>query len=248
MGMRGLEGQVAFVTGAGSGIGRATSIRLGDEGCRVVCADVNEASAAETAALVRGYAVVVDVSDYTAVSAAIKKAQALAGAIDLLVSCAGWDKVEPFVDSRPETWQRVVAVNLIGTINCVHAALPGMIERKAGAIVGVSSDAGRVGSSGEVVYSGAKAGVIGFLKGIARESARYNIRANIVCPGPTNTPMMQATADADPRIAEGLVKAIPFRRLGEPEEIASVIAFLLSQEASYITGQTLSVNGGLSML
>jgi 2-hydroxycyclohexanecarboxyl-CoA dehydrogenase len=166
----------------------------------------------------------------------------------MLVNCAGWDKVERFVDSRPETWQRVVAVNLIGTINCVHALLPGMIERKQGAIVGVSSDAGRVGSSGEVVYSGAKAGVIGFLKGVARESARYNIRANIVCPGPTNTPMMEATTKADPHIAEALVKAIPFRRLGEPEEIASVIAFLLSLEASYITGQTLSVNGGLSML
>lgn len=248
MGMRGLEGQVAFVTGAGSGIGRATAVRLSEEGCRVVCADVNEESAAATAALVRGYAVGMDVSDYSAVCMAVEKAQGLAGPIGMLVNCAGWDKVERFVDSRPDTWQRVVAVNLVGTINCVHAVLPGMIERKQGAIVGVSSDAGRVGSSGEVVYSGAKAGVIGFIKGVAREVARYNIRANIVCPGPTNTPMMQATAEADPRIAEGLVKAIPFRRLGEPEEIASVIAFLLSMEASYITGQTLSVNGGLSML
>lgn len=248
MGMRGLEGQVVFVTGAGSGIGRATSIRLGEEGCRVVCADVNAETAAKTAAEVHGHAVELDVSDYSSVCAAVERAQGLAGAIGMLVNCAGWDKVERFVDSQPETWQRVVAVNLIGTINCVHALLPGMIERKAGAIVGVSSDAGRVGSSGEVVYSGAKAGIIGFLKGVARESARYNIRANIVCPGPTNTPMMDATTKADPRIAEALVKAIPFRRLGEPHEIASAIAFLLSLEASYITGQTLSVNGGLSML
>ena len=246
--MRGLEGQVVFVTGAGSGIGRATSLRLSEEGCRVMCADVNEESAADTAAMARGYAVGMDVSDYSETCRAVEKAQGLVGPVGMLVNCAGWDKVERFVDSRPDTWQRVVAVNLVGTINCVHAVLPGMIEGKQGAIVGVSSDAGRVGSSGEVVYSGAKAGVIGFIKGVAREVARYNIRANIVCPGPTNTPMMQATAEADPRIAEGLVKAIPFRRLGEPEEIASVIAFLLSLEASYITGQTLSVNGGLSMV
>jgi 2-hydroxycyclohexanecarboxyl-CoA dehydrogenase len=248
MGMRGLEGRVVFVTGAGSGIGRATSIRLSEEGCRVVCADIDEESAAKTAAEVHGHAVGLDVSNYSVVCAAVERAQGLAGALDMLVNCAGWDKVEPFVESRPETWERVVAVNLIGTINCVHALLPGMIQRTQGAIVGVSSDAGRVGSSGEVVYSGAKAGVIGFLKGVARESARYNIRANVVCPGPTNTPMMDATREADPRIAESLVKAIPFRRLAEPEEIASVIAFLLSLEASYVTGQTLSVNGGLSML
>ena len=168
--------------------------------------------------------------------------------LDILVNCAGWDKVEPFMDSVEETWDRVIAVNLRGTIACARAVLEGMVERKAGAIVNISSDAGRVGSSGEVVYSGAKAGIIGFSKAVAREVARHGIRVNVVCPGPTETPMMEATRQANPRLGEALVKAIPFRRLAQPEEIAAAVAFLASEEAAYITGQTLSVSGGLTMV
>jgi 2-hydroxycyclohexanecarboxyl-CoA dehydrogenase len=164
------------------------------------------------------------------------------------VNCAGWDRVEPFLESTEETWDRVIAVNLKGVISCTRAVLDGMVERRAGAIVSISSDAGRVGSSGEVVYSGAKAGIIGFSKAVAREVARYGIRVNVVCPGPTDTPMMDATKAANPRLGEALVKAIPFRRLARPDEIAAAVAFFASDETSYVTGQTLSVSGGLTMV
>lgn len=246
--MRGLANKVAMVTGAGSGIGRATAQRLSEEGCRVICVDVNEEAAQQTAHAVQGCAHAADVGDRTAVMKAFEAAEREFGPVELLATCAGWDRVEPFLQSEPTTWDRVISVNLYGTIYCVHAALSRMVERGAGSIVGVSSDAGRVGGLGEVVYSGAKGGVIGFLKGVAREAARDGVRANVVCPGPTDTPMMASTSRDNPRLGEALVKAIPFRRLGRPDEIAAAIAFLLSEEASYITGQTLSVSGGLSMV
>lgn len=247
--MRGLQRKVAFVTGAASGIGRATAIRLGEEGARVAAADLNSEGAASTAATVGGEAVGLglDVTDFATVRAAIEEAEGRLGPIDILVNCAGWDKVEPFVDNSEETWERVIDINLKGVIRCTRAVLDGMISRRSGSIVSISSDAGRVGSSGEVVYSGAKAGIIGFSKGMARETARHGLRVNVVCPGPTDTPLMAATSEANPRLGEALVKAIPFRRLARPEEIAAAAVFLASDDASFITGQTLSVSGGLTM-
>ena len=248
--MRGLGGKVTFVTGAASGIGRATALRLGEEGARVAAADLNGEGAAATAAAVGRDAIglAVDITDTASVRAAVGEAERRLGPIDVLINCAGWDKVEPFLDNSEETWDRVLDINLKGVIRCTRAVLDGMIARGSGCIVSVSSDAGRVGSSGEVVYSGAKAGIIGFSKGVARETARHGLRVNVVCPGPTNTPLMEATSRANPRLGEALVKAIPFRRLAEPQEIAAAIVFLASGDASFITGQTLSVSGGLTML
>ncbi len=248
--MRGLQGRVAFVTGAASGIGRAVALRLGEEGCRVAAVDLNVEGARATAAEVGegACALQADVSYLSAMREAMASAERELGPVGVVVSCAGWDRVEPFVESSEETWDRVIAINLRGTIACTRAALDGMIERRGGSIVAISSDAGRVGSSGEVVYSGAKAGIIGFSKAVAREVARHGIRVNVVCPGPTDTPMMEATRQANPRLGEALVKAIPFRRLARPEEIAAAVAFFASDEAAYVTGQTLSVSGGLTMV
>jgi 2-hydroxycyclohexanecarboxyl-CoA dehydrogenase len=248
--MRGLGGRIAFVTGAASGIGRATAIRLGEEGARVAAADLNSDGAAATASTIGDGAVGLglDVTDIASVRAAVEEAERRLGPVDILVNCAGWDRVEPFLDNSEETWDRVIDVNLKGVIRCTRAVLDGMISRRSGSIVSISSDAGRVGSSGEVVYSGAKAGIIGFSKGVARETARHGLRVNVVCPGPTNTPLMAATAEANPRLGEALVRAIPFRRLAEPEEIAAAVVFLASGDAGFITGQTLSVSGGLTMV
>lgn len=237
------------MTGGASGIGRAVALRLGDEGCRVAVVDLNLDGARATAASLGegACALQADVSYLAAVREAVATAERELGPIDVLVSCAGWDLVQPFVDSTEETWDRVISVNLRGVIACTRAVLDGMIARSGGAIVNISSDAGRVGSSGEVVYSGAKAGIIGFSKAVAREVARHGIRVNVVCPGPTDTPMMEATREANPRLGEALVKAIPFRRLARPEEIAAAVAFFASDDAAYVTGQTLSVSGGLTM-
>jgi 2-hydroxycyclohexanecarboxyl-CoA dehydrogenase len=247
--MRGLDGRVALVTGAASGIGRAVALRLGQEGCRVAAVDLNLEGAQETVAAIGGSAcaLAADVSYLSAMREAVAAAERTLGPLSILVSCAGWDRVEPFLESTEETWDRVIAINLRGVIACTRAGLDGMVERRAGAIVNISSDAGRVGSSGEVVYSGAKAGIIGFSKAVAREVARYGVRVNVVCPGPTDTPMMEEIRQANPRLGEALVRAIPFRRLARPEEIAAAVAFLASADAAYVTGQTLSVSGGLTM-
>jgi len=247
--MRGLDGRVALVTGAASGIGRAVARRLGGDGCRVAAVDLNQEGARETIAELgdRGCAIHADVSHLSAMREAVAAAERELGPVAVLVCCAGWDLVQPFVESTEETWDRVISINLRGTIACTRAVLDGMIERREGSVVNISSDAGRVGSSGEVVYSGAKAGIIGFSKAVAREVARYGIRVNVVCPGPTDTPMMEATRQANPRLGEALVKAIPFRRLARPEEIAAAVAFFASDDAAYVTGQTLSVSGGLTM-
>jgi 2-hydroxycyclohexanecarboxyl-CoA dehydrogenase len=247
--MRGLDGKVALVTGAASGIGRAVALRLGEEGCRVAAVDLNLEGARATAAELgdRGRGLHADVSSLPAMREAVTAAERELGPAGVLVCCAGWDVVEPFVESSEETWDRVIAVNLRGTIACTRAVLDGMIERRGGAVVNISSDAGRVGSSGEVVYSGAKAGIIGFSKAVAREVARHGVRVNVVCPGPTDTPMMDMVRGANPRLGDALVRAIPFRRLARPEEIAAAVAFFASDEAGYVTGQTLSVSGGLTM-
>jgi 2-hydroxycyclohexanecarboxyl-CoA dehydrogenase len=249
MAMRGLHDRVALVTGAASGIGRAVALRLGEEGCRVAAVDLNLEGARVTATEIGegACALRADVSYLAAMQAAVGAAEQALGGIDVLVCCAGWDLVQPFVESTEETWDRVISINLKGVIASTRAVLDGMIERRGGAVVNIASDAGRVGSSGEVVYSGAKAGIIGFSKAVAREVARHNVRVNVVCPGPTDTPMMEATRLANPRLGEALVRAIPFRRLARPDEIAAAVAFLASEDAAYITGQTLSVSGGLTM-
>ncbi len=247
--MRGLEGRVVFVTGAARGIGRAIAERLAAEGARVAIADLDAAGARKTADEIgRGaLAVALDVSDDASVQAAVGAALAHFGRIDALVNNAGWDKVEPFVNARPETWDRVLAINLRGPIAVTRAVLDGMIERRAGWIVSISSDAGRVGSSGEVVYSAAKAGLIGFSKALARELARHQIHVNVVCPGPTNTALLAEVGADNPNLVQSLAKAVPWRRIGEPDDIAGAVAFLLSDDAAFITGQTISVSGGMTM-
>ncbi len=248
--MKGLQGKVALVTGAGRGIGKAIATRLAAEGARVVIADVDGTTANATAGEIgRGaVAVKMDVTDPASVRDGVAEAVRAAGPIEVLVNNAGWDKVEPFVKSQEETWDRVIAINLKGPIRCARAVLDGMIERKAGKIISISSDAGRVGSTGEAVYSAAKAGVIGFSKTLARETARHGINVNVVCPGPTNTPLLNEIAGGNDKLIESLRRAIPMGRTGEPDDIAGAVAFLASDDAGFITGQTLSVSGGLSMM
>lgn len=248
--MRGLSGKVAFVTGAGRGIGRAIAQRLSEEGCKVAVADIDEAGAKAAAKEIGSGAIGVgiDVAKLASVRAAVAEAERQLGQIDVLVNNAGWDKAEPFIKSSEETWDKVIAIDLRGPINCCRAVLDSMIARGHGRIVSISSDAGRVGSSGEAVYSGAKGGVIAFSKTLAREHARNNITINCVCPGPTNTPMLAELAADNPKLHEALKHAVPLRRLAEPPDIAAAVAFLASDDASYITGQALSVSGGLTMV
>jgi 2-hydroxycyclohexanecarboxyl-CoA dehydrogenase len=247
--MRGLADRVVFVTGGARGIGRAIAERLAGEGARVAIADIDAGGARKTADEIgRGaLGVTLDVTDDASVQAAVGAALAHFGRIDALVNNAGWDKVEPFVQARPETWDRVLAINLRGPIAVTRAVLDGMIERRTGWIVSISSDAGRVGSSGEVVYSAAKAGVIGFSKALARELARHQIHVNVVCPGPTNTALLAEVGADNPNLVQSLAKAVPFRRIGEPDDIAGAVAFLVSDDAAFITGQTISVSGGMTM-
>ncbi|MGD0073405.1 MAG: 3-oxoacyl-ACP reductase family protein [Candidatus Binataceae bacterium] len=248
--MRGLKDKVIFVTGAGSGIGRAIATRLASEGAKVAVTDLVERAAQTVAAEIGppAIALTVDISALASVRAGVEAATRQLGPIDVLVNNAGWEKVEPFVQSKEETWDKIIAINLRGPINCFSAVLPGMIERGHGRIVSVSSDAGRVGSTGEAVYSGAKAGIIGFSKTVAREMARYQINVNVVCPGPTDTPLLKALWETSPKLEDALKRAIPFKRLAQPDDIAPAVAFLASDDARYITGQVLSVSGGLTMV
>lgn len=248
-----LRDKVAIVTGAGRGIGCAIAKIFSGEGARVVVADLDLGAAACVAGEIDSaggdaLAVKVDVAEKRSVEELINAVLAKYGRIDILVNNAGWDKVEPFLDSAEDTCNKVIAINLMGTINCCRAVLPTMISRKYGKIVCISSDAGRVGSSGEAVYSAAKGGVIAFSKTLAREMARNNINVNCVAPGPTDTPLFAEVAAGNPKIAEAMARSIPLRRLGQPDDIAYAVLFLASDEAAYITGQTISVNGGLNML
>ena len=248
--MKGLSGKVAMVTGAARGIGFAIAMRLAEEGARVAIADVNDRGAIEAATRI-GKAMMgvrIDVTNTVSIAAGVAAVVERLGPIDVLVNNAGWDKVEPFVKSEEATWDKVIALNLKGPIACARAVLDSMIERRSGKIISISSDAGRVGSVGEAVYAGAKAGIIGFSKTLARELARYGINVNVVCPGPTNTPLFQEMSGGNEKLAESLKHAIPLGRLGEPEDLAGAVAFLASDDASFMTGQTLSVSGGLTMV
>ena len=248
--MRGLRGKIAFVTGGGRGIGRAISRRLAEEGAKVAVGDLDEASATTVAQEIgdAGFGVRIDVTDGASIKRAIGAAVERFGPIDVLVNNAGWDKVEPFVKSAENTWDRVIAINLRGPIACTRAVLDAMIDRGSGRIISLGSDAGRVGSTGEAVYSAAKSGIIGFSKTLARELARYKINVNVVCPGPTDTPLLAEIAGDNAKLMDALRRAIPFGRLGQPDEIAAAVAFLASDDAAFITGQTLSVSGGLTMI
>jgi 2-hydroxycyclohexanecarboxyl-CoA dehydrogenase len=243
-----LQDKIAIVTGAGQGIGRAIAEKLAAEGATVVVSDINEATAKETAEAIGGaIGVRADVTDRESVNALVEQALAQFGRIDVLVNNAGWDKASPFIDSDPADWDKVIAINLYGVLHTCKAVLPIMAEQGHGTVVNLASDAGRVGSSGEAVYSAAKGGVIAFTKTIAREMARSGINANVVCPGPTDTALFASLGGDNPKLRESLTKAIPLRRLAQPADLAGAVAFFASPEASYITGQTVSVSGGLTM-
>jgi 2-hydroxycyclohexanecarboxyl-CoA dehydrogenase len=248
--MKGLSGKVALVTGAARGIGFAIAMRLAEEGARVAIADVNDHGAVEAAGRIgkATMGVRIDVTNAVSIAAGVAAVVERLGPIDVLVNNAGWDKVEPFVKSEEATWDKVIALNLKGPIACARAVVDSMIERRSGKIISISSDAGRVGSVGEAVYAGAKAGIIGFSKTLARELARYGINVNVVCPGPTNTALFQEMSGGNEKLAASLIHAIPLGRLGEPEDLAGAVAFLASDDASFVTGQTLSVSGGLTMV
>jgi len=242
-----LYGKIAIVTGAGQGIGRGIAEKLAAEGATVVVTDLNEATAKETAQAVNGVGIQADVTSRESVDAMVAQVQRQFGRIDVLVNNAGWDKASPFVDSDPADWDRVIAINLYGVLHTCKAVLPIMAEQGGGSVVNLASDAGRVGSSGEAVYSAAKGGVIAFTKAIARESARHGVNANAVCPGPTDTALFASMGGDNPKLRDALTKSIPLRRLAQPSDLANVVAFLASDEASYVTGQTVSVSGGLTM-
>ena len=246
-----LEGRIALVTGGASGIGAATARRLAAEGARVAVADLDEDGAREVAGEIDGLPVRLDVADAPSVRAGVDAVASALGDIDVLVNNAGTDRFAFFVNTDPDLWDHVLGVNLRGVLACTHAVLPVMHERGGGVIVSVASEAGRVGSQGSATYSAAKAGVIGFTKAIARESARYGVRCNAIAPGPIETPLLNSApeqlGELGARLKQGMIDATAVRRIGEPEEVAAVIAFLASDDASYVTGQTVNVSGGLSM-
>jgi 2-hydroxycyclohexanecarboxyl-CoA dehydrogenase len=243
-----LEGKKALVTGGASGIGAAIARRLAAEGADVTIGDLNLEGATEVAGEISGLSIQLDVTDLGSAQAAVDSA---GPPIDILVNNAGTDEFGFFTQTTPEQWEKVIAVNLRGVLNCTYAALPGMQEAGYGRIVNIASEAGRVGSKGSAVYSAAKAGVIGFTKVMAREGARFGINANAIAPGPIETPLlMQAVefGEIGEKIIETMKAGTQLRRLGQPEEVAAAVAFLASDDASYVTGETLGVSGGLGMV
>jgi 2-hydroxycyclohexanecarboxyl-CoA dehydrogenase len=252
--MRGLKGKTAIVTGGGGGIGRAICLRLAQEGVTVGVFDQHADAAAATAdaastAGARAIAQVVDITDYAAVVTAVAAFERAASPIDVLVNNAGWDKFAYFLETEPALWDQLIAVNLKGPINLHHAVLKGMQQRRSGRVINIASDAGRVGSSMEAVYSACKGGIVAFTKTMAREMARSGVTLNAVCPGPTETPLLAGFLEGaqGQKILDGLKRAIPLGRLGQPDDIPGLVVFLASDDASFITGQVISVSGGLTM-
>ena len=249
------DGRSAIVTGGGRGIGRAITLALARQGCHVAILDLIEENAQSVKKEVealgrRALALRVDLTQQSQVEQAVAKVLAEFGQIDILVNNAGWDKLEPFLESQPETWEKIIAINLKSVLYTAKAILPHMVSRGSGKVVSIGSDAGRGGSTGEAVYAATKGAIIAFSKSLAREMARYKINVNVVCPGLTETPLLQEVRDTSEKahkIVDAITRAIPLGRVGAPEDIANAVAFLASPAADYITGQTLSVSGGLTM-
>jgi 2-hydroxycyclohexanecarboxyl-CoA dehydrogenase len=244
------EGKVALVTGAASGIGEGIARRLGADGARVAVCDIDKVNGARVATAVGGVFVEFDVTSTESVVAGVELVTTELGPTNILVNCAGTDIVKPFLDTDEELWRWLIDLNLMGVLRCSKAVLPGMVERATGGrLINIASDAGRIGSSGEGAYSGAKGGVIGFTKTVAREMARYGITANSVCPGPTETPPLKKTIEeGGENYIDAMKRAIPLRRLGQPADVAAAVSFFAGDDAGFVTGQTLSVSGGMSMV
>ena len=244
-----LKGKTAVVTGAASGIGRATAEAFAKAGAHVLLADINQemGEAVAAALCAQGHGADffrVDITDAPSIEAFRQAALGKRGRVDIVANVAGWGKTEPFVENKPEFWRKLIDLNFLGTVMVTRAFVDGMMERRSGKIVTVASDAGRVGSLGESVYSGTKGGVIAFTKALAREMARYDVTVNCVCPGPTDTPLMAAVPD---KIKEAFARVTPMRRLARPQEIAEAILFFAGPQSDFVTGQVLSVSGGLTM-
>ena len=247
-----LQGMTAIVAGGGRGIGRALVLALAREGAQVAVADILGENAETVKREVeagggKALALQVDLTNRAEVNRMVEGVLAATGRLDILVNNAGWDKLEPFLDSAEETWEKVLAVNFKSVLYACKAALPAMVAQNKGKIISISSEAGRVGSSGEAVYAGAKAAIIAFSKSLAREVARYQINVNVVCPGLTEAPLLEKSREEAPKVIEAITRTIPLRRTGTPEDIAEAVLFLASPASDYITGQTLSVSGGLTM-
>ena len=250
-----LTDKVAIVTGGARGIGKGISIMMAKQGARVAIADILEEEAKKTVEEIekqggKAMAVKTDITDLEQVKQTVAKVKEEFGPVDILVNNAGWDRITPFIKTTPDLWEKVIAINYKGVINFVYTVIPDMMKRNAGRIISIASDAARVGSTGEAVYSGAKGAVISFSKTMARELARNKITVNVICPGPTPTPLLDEIKESDEfarKILSGMERYIPLGRLGSPEDIACAVVFFASDEANFITGQTLSVSGGLTM-
>jgi len=243
--MKGLAGKTVLVTGGGGAIGAAICRRFAEEGAKLLVADRAREAAERIAAECKGTALVFDIADYAAAKAALGERH-----VDVLVNNAGWDRFQNFADTKPGEWEELIAINLRGPLNMHHLVLPTMLKGSRGRIINISSDAARVGSSGEAVYSACKGGIISFSKTLAREVARKGITVNVVCPGPTDTPILRGflgEGEAGQKVYDALVRAIPMKRVGQPGDIPGIVAFLASDEAGFITGQVISVSGGLTM-
>jgi 2-hydroxycyclohexanecarboxyl-CoA dehydrogenase len=254
--MKGLSGKTVIVTGGGGGIGRAVCLRFAAEGSLVAVLDRDEAAAQATLAAIeetggKGGAYTADISDYASVTAAVAALEKALGIPQILVNNAGFDRFMPFLKTQPKQWEQLIAINLTGALNMHHVVLPKMLEAGGGKVINVASDAARVGSSGEAVYAACKAGLVGLSKTLARELATKNINLNVVCPGPTETALLKGVVDTSnnpEKLLEAFRNAVPMRRLGQPEDYPGIITLLASDDANFITGQVISVSGGLTMV